>query len=191
MNMPKKTAILAILISFLTIAFRSQAATICAIGCSDGSAPAPAPAEDPRPVLASLSPVPGLEAHLTLASSGLILLERSVFDGLENLVISPDTDVFFDLELLPDHLSEFDLFRLGKVQFGGRMEIAGFTDELLLYGFSGSDSLDLSSTSGILVLDSVRLTTVPLPVGLALFMSGLCFMSSVAYREKNHKLRNL
>ena len=173
---------LSVLLYLLVTLFsaNSQATTICAINCSTTSDGSPDPTV---PQITEISPLDG--SDLFLKNTGLIILDINIFSNLSNLTIDPVSQIYIGLSALPTSLTLPDTLQLFSVQYTGGLTISGSAiDYVLLREFSGSTVLNISSTLGVLVIDTATLTAVPVPSAIILLISGLSLLLPFGWRKK-------
>ena len=179
----RNTLVNSLFLVILLLSGNSSAATICALDCptsgggSGGSV---------LPQILDIFPTDG--SDLFLDTTGLIILDSSVYNNLANLTISSSTSVYFGQNSLPSNLTLPDTLELNTLSYTGGLSITGLAnDYVLLQQFSGNTNLNITATNGVLVLDVATLTAVPLPGSILFMFSGAALLFSGFFRKKSNK----
>jgi hypothetical protein len=125
--------------------------------------------------------IPLDEGHLTLQTSGLIILDADVYNNLNNLNIDAATNVYLGMADLPVDQVLPDILQLNSIAFTGTLSLTGVAnDYILLQQFYGDSTLDLTASGGVLVIDTASLTAVPIPGAALLLLSGMAVLLGMA-----------
>ena len=169
------------LLILVTASTNSFASTICSFNCPDiGTGGSDS-------TLSQIVEITSNDTgNLLIDNDGLIILDSNLFNTLSGLTINSTTPVYQGISQLPSTIILPDTLELSTVSFTGDFSISGATiDYLLLREFNSISTLDLTTTNGILVMDTSSLFTVPLPGAIILMLSGIIALFAFGTRKRN------
>ncbi len=164
------TKLLQIIAVFLLVYIRvSAASSIISTGT-------PGPVLAPAPDLGNVSEfISSSTTNLTLSNDGLIILDQSIENMSLDFNIDISTSVYRAITELPDSIVLPNLDNIANTfTVSGDLILSGVSiDFILMRDFNNFSSLSLSSSVGVLILDSTSLSSVPVPGSILMLFSGL------------------